>query len=161
MNILTKLKKLTDEKGLQVVDCGNGHLQIRGGALLVNYWPESKRRSAYVAGTTKKYSNVQPERVIELATTPPPIAGESRKDERKGSYRRRKIKMLRRQRNCRWCGCSLSIDGKIPGTVKATLEHVIPLDRGGLDNPNNHALACEPCNSSRGNNMPEIAQEEL
>jgi 5-methylcytosine-specific restriction endonuclease McrA len=38
----------------------------------------------------------------------------------------------------------------------STMDHVIPLHRGGLDNANNRVLACEPCNSKRGHDMPEL-----
>jgi len=122
--------------------------------MLVNWWPESKRRTAHVGATRKGFTGVDAVRAIKLAMEAPPIAHV--KDERQGSYRRRKVKMYRRQKNCHWCQHPLSLDGEIPGTRKATLEHRIPLARGGLDNANNQVLACEPCNSARGHYMPEL-----
>ena len=151
---MDRLVKLASDKGLKVKDCGNGHLQITGGPLLVNYYPTSKRRTAYVGSTREGRHGVTPEKAVEFALTPPPVVAVP--TERGGSSRREKIKMLRRQRTCHWCKCPLSLDGNVPGTVKATLEHIVPLKRGGLDNANNKTLACEPCNRKRGHEMPEI-----
>ncbi len=35
-------------------------------------------------------------------------------------------------------------------TVKLTRDHVLPLSRGGLDEPDNVVPACQPCNSRKG-----------
>lgn len=156
MKSITQLLKLAEPHGLTVKDCGNGHLQITGGPLLVNYYPESKRRSAYIAGTTQRYEHVSIQKAIEMAMEAPPVAHGERKDNRKGSYRSAKIKMLGRFPFCHWCHHKLSIDGVDPNTRKATMEHVIPLHRGGLDNANNRVLACEGCNHGRGHEMPEV-----
>ena len=155
MSALTELRSLAKGKGLEIKDRGNGHIQIVG-PMLVNWWPESKRRTAHVGATRKGFTGVTAERAIKLALEAPPIAHVT--DKRQGSYRRRKVKMYRRQKNCHWCQHPLSLDGEIPGTRKATLEHRIPLARGGLDNANNQVLACEPCNAARGCNMPEIGE---
>ena len=146
-----KLEKLATEKGLTVVDRGNGHLQIVGGPLLVNYYPLSKKHSAYVAGTTSKKTGVTPENAVEMAFIPPPVA--VTKDRRKGNYRSEKRKMIQICNKCHWCGIKLTLE-------TATMEHVIPLYRGGLDNANNRVLACKPCNSRRGHEMPELRKQE-
>jgi len=36
----------------------------------------------------------------------------------------------------------------------ATLEHVLPKSRGGLDGPGNYLAVCGPCNSEKGDDMP-------
>lgn len=62
------ITKLATQRGLTVEDHGNGHFQILGGSCLVNYYPLSKRRSAYIAGTTgKARSNVTPQQAVEMA----------------------------------------------------------------------------------------------
>lgn len=43
---------------------------------------------------------------------------------------------------CKWCGCELTIH-------TATLDHIVPLAKGGLNQESNYCLACEGCNSTR------------
>lgn len=155
MNEIAELKKIADGVNVRIKDCGNGHIQIEG-LMLVNWWPESKKRTAHVGATRKGFTGVSAQRAIELAMQPPPIV--EVKDERRSTYRDVKTKMFRKQKTCNWCHVYLSLDGKIPGTMKATLDHVIPLKRGGLDNANNWVLTCEPCNRKRGHDMPELKQ---
>ncbi len=38
--------------------------------------------------------------------------------------------------------------------VEPTLEHIVPLSRGGKDAPDNLAIACRLCNHARGSMMP-------
>ena len=149
MGIPKSLEDAASRRGLKVVERGNGHFQIVGGPLLVNYWPLSKRHTAYVDGTTIGRQGVTPEKAVEMAFVPPPVAAV--KDQRKGNYRSDKRKMLRICNKCYWCGIRLTL-------ATATMEHVIPLHRGGLDNSNNRVLACEPCNSKRGSDMPELRE---
>jgi hypothetical protein len=151
VSIPPPLAKAAAARGLKVVERGQGHFQITGGPLLVNYYPLSKRHSAYVAGTTCKRSNVTPEQAVEMAFLPPPIAHGGIKDKRKGNYRVARWKMLKISNKCHWCGEKLTIN-------TSTMDHVIPLHRGGLDNANNRVLACEPCNKRRGHEMPELKE---
>lgn len=147
------LEQIASERGLKVVDRGQGHLQIIGGPLLVNYYPLAKKRSAYVAGTTGRRVGVTPEQAVDMAFLPPSIKGVARVDERRGKYRNERRKMLKKSKLCHWCKTPLTID-------TSTMDHVIPLHRGGLDNANNRVLACEPCNSKRGHAMPELLTKE-
>lgn len=144
------------KRGCNVVQRGDGHYQITGGPMLVNYYPESKRRSAYVAGTKIARVFVTPCEAVAMAFAPPPVADRYAKDGRQRHYFAEKKKMLAIHPFCHWRKCKLSLRGNVPGTVKATIEHVIPLYRGGLDNDNNRKLACEPCNTKRGSDMPEL-----
>ena len=47
------------------------------------------------------------------------------------------------RRGCFYCGARLS-------KSNATLEHIIPLCRGGTNHPDNLEIACYPCNDQRG-----------
>lgn len=161
MNPIEKeLKKQAAKRGLDVVERGQGHYQITGGPLLVNYYPLAKRRSAYVAGTTSRRVGVSPAQAVEMAFTAPSLHGAAYKDTRDfsgRSYSRRKIvKRLRGKYGdkCHWCGIVMTFSGE--GPLQATIEHVIPLNRGGLDNFNNMRLAHKKCNNERGDNMPEL-----
>ena len=142
-------------RGLKVVERGTGHLQITGGPLLVSYYPLSKRRSAYVAGTTGRIVGVTPEQAVEMAFKPPDAKRVPRRDKRRGHYREAKRKMMRENPHCHWCRERLTM--KIGAPHQATLDHKIPLALGGLDNANNWVLACEPCNHDRGSTMPELS----
>jgi 5-methylcytosine-specific restriction endonuclease McrA len=147
-------------RGLKVKFRGptDGHVQIVG-PLLVNYYPEARKRSAYVAGTTRRINNVTPEQAVEMALNAPKIATPDRKDKRRFSknHRRTAVRLVRQRDgdNCKWCKQQMIFGGE-PGLMSATIEHVIPLNRGGLDNLNNMALAHKKCNNERGHDMPEL-----
>lgn len=164
IQLLSKSRLLTDAVSkmkalapagvsVELMDQNSGHVQIQG-AWLVNYYPVSKKRTAYIKGTVKGYENVTPEKAIDLAMDAPPIAPATHKvprDKNQGRYRKYKAWRIKRPGGsvCRWCGRALTIE-------TATLEHVVPLDRGGLDCESNWDVACESCNKARGNNMPEL-----
>lgn len=145
------LKQLAEQRGLKVVEKAPGHFHLTGGPLLVNYYPTSKKRTAYVAGTTGRRSGVTPEQAVEMCFTPPTVRGITRFDPRRGKYRpvRRRMMKGQKQVKCHWCPTMITLD-------TSTLDHVIPLYRGGLDNANNRVLACHPCNTRRGHAMPEL-----
>lgn len=149
MKAIDQLRSLAEKRGLSIVERPNGHVQIVGGAIMVNYYPLSKSRTAYLAGTTKGQKGVSPEQAVAMALKLPKVAAEKQK--RRKSYRSAKLKMLAKSAKCNWCPTMLTID-------TATLDHIIPVHRGGLDNANNWCLACLPCNQARGNHMPEIKQ---
>lgn len=45
--------------------------------------------------------------------------------------------------------------GKIIGNHNATVDHYIPLSKGGSCHPENLVWACQPCNQAKGNKLPE------
>lgn len=54
---------------------------------------------------------------------------------------------------CCWCSRTVVIRRIEPGQIAgddATIEHVIPLSRGGGNEPANLKIACWKCNSERG-----------
>lgn len=52
--------------------------------------------------------------------------------------------------NGRCCWCGLSMDRAGRGGRGATLDHIVPLAKGGPDVPENLAAACRLCNAARG-----------
>ena len=150
------LIKLAHEKGIRVELCNkqSGHYQIFG-KLLVNYYPDSLRKTAYVAGTTKGIRGVTPDQAIEMSMREPERINDQLKDHRARNSKIIRRKMMKGKETvpCHWCKIEITLE-------TSTLEHVIPLDRGGLDNANNRVLACAPCNNKRGNNMPELNEKE-
>lgn len=144
------LKKLQNEalsRGVEYIEKPNGHIQLKG-PLLVNYYPLSKNRSAYVAGTTKKVTGVDYKAAVDMCFKAPVCNG--KKDKRSGNSRQKRRALLKKGiKNCYWCKKPLTLD-------TSTLEHKIPLARGGLDNANNRTLACKKCNEARADDMPEL-----
>lgn len=150
------IRKLAESRhpgAVKVHDCGNGHVQIHG-PLLVNYYPDSKRRTAYVEGTKQGKHHVSPEEALAMAFKAPPI---TERRERRHKQRGAKRRLLRKTPSqgekfmCMWCR-----EFFLP--IDLTVEHRVPLARGGLDNDNNKGLACAPCNQGRGHDMPELAR---
>jgi 5-methylcytosine-specific restriction protein A len=78
--------------------------------------------------------------------------GQLRKGKRKrckeAADRRWRIRMLVRQSGgrCRYCQRVVARD-------LLTIDHMVPLSAGGLDIPENLALACHPCNQSKGSGI--------
>ena len=64
------LTELCQTKGIKFKDSGYGHFQFKGKSL-VNYWPFSKGKTAYVAGTRKGIKNVSHHKAVQMATRDP------------------------------------------------------------------------------------------
>ncbi len=149
------LKELTaaaTAAGVELVARDHGHFQIVG-PLLVNYYPFSTKRTAYVAGTTKGIQNVSPAAAVAMSKRQPDVVPPELKDKRSKNTRAMRKRMLHGRKTCKchWCPTIIDLD-------TSTVEHIVPLARGGLDNPNNRTLACGPCNLKRGNSMLELNQ---
>src|SRR5690606_34861041 len=127
------------------------HFQIKG-VYLVNYYPLAKTQSLYVAGTVGSVKRASPDKAVQIA------AGESgfKLNAEKAERKRRSYKAERKRlwnagaRACYWCKVAFN------SFAEATLEHIVPLSKGGLDNPNNYALAHKECNHGRGNLLPHV-----
>jgi 5-methylcytosine-specific restriction endonuclease McrA len=52
---------------------------------------------------------------------------------------------------CFWCSCELNHE-------TLTIDHYIPLSRGGNNQIKNLRLACFSCNQKRGNSLPKSAK---
>jgi 5-methylcytosine-specific restriction endonuclease McrA len=60
---------------------------------------------------------------------------------------------LKRQSNrCYYCNCKMVAKRGYPNSQ--TVDHVIPLDRGGRNSPDNLVIACARCNFSKNNRLP-------
>jgi len=170
MSIINQLKNAAKKAGLKVVEVSrnNDHYQITGGNFLVNYYPHSKNQTAYVSGTNKGKKGITPRQAVALAIAVPGKMAEKVKRRNVNGQRKKRLKqklMVKQNGVCCWDkyggGCKLSgtlmiYDPPYTGEDSATIEHVIPLGRGGLDNNNNIKLAHKLCNQSRENDMPEV-----
>lgn len=61
-----KLKNLARDAGVQYIDNGNGHITLIG-IKTVSYWPESKKRTAYVLGEKSSRRRVSESTAIDIA----------------------------------------------------------------------------------------------
>lgn len=69
--------------------------------------------------------------------------------------RKLKAKLFRRGQTCYWCSTPLEVH-----TV--TLDHLIPVSRGGTNKKGNQVLSCKKCNEGRSNRTAfDIIAEEL
>lgn len=132
--------------GIEYKDYGNGHIQMEG-PLTVNYYPKSKSKTAYISGTKKGFKHVTPEEAFRMCFEAPKANGVTCK--RSKNTRKIRQALIKKSNKCHWCKEPLTID-------TSTIEHIIPLVRGGLENANNRALSCAKCNSERGSDMPEL-----
>jgi hypothetical protein len=151
---IKQLKRAARRAGLTVEKMGSHHYQIKGGPLLVNYYPHSKRSTAYVAQTKMGQTYVSPKEAVQMASKPPPFHKKVNRAQRSGPKvnKARKEKLFAKDPHCYWCKKAF------PSIRQATIEHIIPIVRGGLDNVNNLTLACYRCNHERGHDMPELAK---
>lgn len=143
-----ELKTLCKQRGLELIERPNGHFQIKG-MYLVNYYPLAKTQAIYIAATASAVKKSSPMRAVQIATGEcvdwKVAARDTRPSKTKG--RRRKV-WDRGVRHCHWCKVEFA------SFEETTLEHIIPLSKGGLDNSNNYALAHKSCNNERGNLLP-------
>lgn len=131
-------------------DCGENHWQILGGRFCVNFYPFTKRGpSFYVNGMNSgsRY-HVTVADAIGAAHAPPIKKLHWRTRDRKRSYKGIKRRLFRQYPGCHWCPTALDYGS-------ATLDHLIPLSKGGSNSEDNCVLACEECNRDRRNTMPE------
>lgn len=115
--------------------------QLLGGPLLVNYYPST--RTVYAAGAQKgTYAGIDEAIRVALGQARQ-VCAERTKRERLMSAKRR---LLAQKPWCHYCRTAL--DGST-----ATIDHVIPLSRGGSNYANNLVLACVECNVKKGNSF--------
>ena len=148
MKAFAKFKGIVEKAGLEALDYGNNHWQIKGGAVMVNYYPST--RTAYANGTVRGIKDCSVGKAIDLAKSGPKSSLEKAK--RFGNYQKDKDRLMRINPRCRWCGTLLT-------EKTATIDHIIPLGKGGSNRHDNLTLACEPCNKSKADSL-EMLQEQ-
>lgn len=57
-----------------------------------------------------------------------------------------KIQLLNQERFCHWCCVALTEENR-------SIDHVVPIARGGRHHPDNLVAACKPCNCSKGKKL--------
>lgn len=149
-----RFQRLCEARGVAAIDRGGGHWQARG-KLLVNYYPFAKRGpTIYINGMQRSYGDGSFKQAIRAALDEPPeqpLGYKAKRMSATASLNAKRRLWRRREfgHACHWCRRPLEFQS-------ATIEHVIPLHRGGSNRLDNLALSCAPCNHARGNRMPEL-----
>lgn len=101
------------------------------------------------------YAKITPEIIAEANSPDEPHVHQKTKNKEK--YRghikskRRKAIFSRDRWKCRYCGSETEL----------TLDHVIPICRGGLSSNDNLVTCCRPCNRRKYKSTPQEAGMEL
>ena len=66
------LETIAAKRGLTVRELSPGHFRIEGGERVVDYWPDSKRRTAFVVGTQDSTPRCTPDMAVAMAGEPTP-----------------------------------------------------------------------------------------
>jgi hypothetical protein len=135
-------------------DCGNGHWRVEKGKVEVNYYPTSKKKTIYVNGTHGAiYSGGTPLDAIKVALGEVEGKLGAKTHRRGGTWTRRtKRRLLAVSDVCHYCPEKLNFE-----TI--TIDHRIPLSRGGSNYFDNLVGACKKCNTEKGSNL-EIPKKE-
>lgn len=145
-----EFSKQVQAKNLIPQKCSHDHWQIRGGKFCVNFYPDKRGGSSFYVNGMNAGSRHQITLAdaIAAANEPPVEKLHIRTRERKRSYRGAKRRLLKKDPSCFWCHKKLN-------STLATLDHLIPLSKGGTNGLDNFVLACGDCNESRDNDMPD------
>jgi hypothetical protein len=134
--------------GLELVQHSPYHWQIRGGKFIVNYYPT--KATIYVNQTASSRSHqIKGDfaKALRMANEIPPVGRWHPKRRKPEWTRRMKAKLLRKDPHCHLCGKSFA------NPREATIDHIIPLARGGSHGEDNLALACQRCNVAKGHDV--------
>lgn len=123
--------------GLSARECTSEHWQVLGGVRPLNYYPSTG--TIYFNGAVHGSYVGSPREAIAMALAGPKKTwGTTRVN--MGAKKRRML--ARGNARCKWCGCGLTKE-------TATVDHLVPLSRGGSNRMDNLTLACEGCNKRR------------
>lgn len=136
--------------GLIPKQCSKDHWQIRGGKFCVNFYPHKLGGPSYYINGMNTGSRRRRVTLSEaiLAANDPPFRKLHVRTRSRKRLKNIKRSLYNDNQICFWCKKDLQFH-------EATLDHVIPLSKGGSNGVDNFVLACEECNAGRKNDMPE------
>jgi len=107
----------------------------------------------------EKYQTLRADRIQASRLPDPPNAVTAFKTlkEVDGATEPLRVIIAKRDKGCRYCGEPF----KSNTPTKFIIEHVIPVKQGGKTNKENCVLACQSCNTIKGNRTPEEAKMPL
>ncbi len=137
----TFLKKC-QQKGLQAKECSPWHWQVLGGKFLVNYFHGKNGASIHLGKTNHSIAGSD-ELAIKYANELPKIEPSKRKYSGYSKYKKR---LFRKSNICSICKKGMNYED-------ASIDHIIPISKGGMNNPANYQLTHAHCNSQKGDNV--------
>jgi hypothetical protein len=66
-DMIKKLHKEIEGTGLEAITMPDGHIKVIGGEVAVDWWPDSKRMSAYAEGAPRGIKYATPRMVVQMA----------------------------------------------------------------------------------------------
>jgi hypothetical protein len=130
---------VAEAKGLVAVRFSAQHWQLQGALRPVNYYPDTK--TIYVNGQKKAYAWGDGLKAIEVAVSGPESV--PYKKTMSGVRRKKRRKQLfSASPYCYWCK-------ELVSEAEASLEHLVPLSKGGSNRIDNTVLAHRACNEAR------------
>lgn len=136
-----------DNINCRIVKHTDYHYSVKGIVYNVNFYPTKK--TFYINGCNaidKKictYKTV--EELIDIADGNKNFSNNlSVESAKRKNYKKHKQRLFKNITSCFWCEKELTFE-------TATVEHKIPLSKGGSNRNDNLTLACVKCNSQRKN----------
>lgn len=127
--------------GLQAVPAPKGgYWKLLGSIAPVMYYPATG--TIFVQGQIKATEWGDGDKAIFVALNGPRLTGNGLKA-RNRNLRKRKLAMYRENQMCHWCGLVMDPE-------EVTVDHLVPLARGGSNRKENSVLAHKSCNEKRG-----------
>lgn len=143
---------LAKEDGFKAEQCTEHHWKLKGIHNEVNVYPFSKKKTVYISGNNVNGTTVygSPKSAVKAAFEIAALSYEVRSGndikKRKNLSQKKKI-LYATNKVCHWCKLEMPYK-------EATVEHLVPLSKGGTNSINNLRLAHQGCNQGRGNKMP-------
>lgn len=145
-----KIKPLAEKEGVEVRRCSEYHFQLKS-IFLVNVYPT--KATFYVQGTNHKLRYYDLNQLIEVSKGNKDLETDRAKKKRRTKARSRN-RMWEESKICFYCGY------EIAAIEDASIEHKVPLSRGGSNRRDNLALSHKACNRTRGNSL-SVKRKEL
>lgn len=145
MNFAQSLEKIAKENNVDFRICNEFHIQLRA-LYIVNVYEGKSKYYVSGANLSSYFSKAKPMHLINVALGKNETAV-SPKTKREKISAGTKRNLWQKSKDCFFC------KRRIESFSEASIEHVIPLGKGGSNRMNNLALSHEKCNHERGNSM--------
>lgn len=140
------LKRLAEKHDVSFRECTEHHIQLKA-LHTVNVYESTQ--CFYVNGMSKKenFSVHNPLNLIRIAKGESDLKIKDEKVKRKSFKKTKRLFLFQKNPTCFFCGDLLT------DWESATIEHKIPLAKGGTNRNDNLALSHHECNQERGTDI--------